>query len=202
MSTKYTLKVINNSSQTGNFCIFQEVPDVNKGEVAPLAWLTKEAHPATTQLFDWNQDYSFFWSENTNLQPGTKVIASQSLDANLKTKNKVDIDYCENTYNFRDISQGKAEDTLYINQSHRTELSEVSVGIGMSGKGTFVVGSQPNMQIMMRPKPTYWIVFGDYTEGEILDIGTITPNAYKFEYRGVTDLEIEFTKNNTWQELK
>ncbi len=201
MSTQYTLKVHNNSSQTGSFCIFQESPDVNEIEIATLAWLAKEAHPTTKLLFDWTLDYSFIWSRTKSLEPGTKVFASQSWDANLKTQNKVEFDYNSNAYTFDDQAQGEQEGTLYINQSQRIKSGEVSLGIGMSGKGTFVVGSQPNMQVMMRPKPAYWIVFGNYTEGEILDIGTVTPNAYKLEYRGVTDLEIEFTAKNTWKEL-
>ncbi|MCY4046382.1 MAG: hypothetical protein OXE99_15070 [Cellvibrionales bacterium] len=201
MSTQYTLTVKNNSSQSGSFCIFQEAPDTNQIELVTLAWLAKQAHPTTQLTFDWKVDYNFLWTNATALEAGTQVKANQTWDANLQTQNSVVLNKKNGAYTFEDLDQGEYEGTLYINQAQRVESRGVSVGIGMSGKGAFVVPSQPNMQLMMRPKPTYWIVFGDYKEGAVLDIGKVSQEAYKLEYKGVTDLAVEFTAKNNWKAI-
>ncbi|MEV4664107.1 hypothetical protein AB0J85_19410 [Micromonospora echinofusca] len=40
-----------------------------------------------------------------------------------------------------------------------------SVGIGMSGAGTFVVSTQPNAGVEFEITPTYRLAFGSYTAG-------------------------------------
>ena len=202
MSVKYTLNIQNNSPQTGSFCVFQSMPDVNIPNVVCLAWLAKPAHPTTHLKFEWNLDYSFVWSTTTKLRPGTRVIANQSWDANLNTENKVNFDKTSGAYTFENQRQGSYEGNLYINQTQRVQSKEASVGIGMSGRGTFMVHSQPNMSIVMRPKPKYWLVFGDFKEGEVLDMGRVTETAYEIQFKGTTSRSVDFLADNTWRLLK
>ena len=201
MSDEYILNVINNSTQTGSFCIFQEQPDINMPGITTLAWLAKPAHPSTLLEFVWGLDYSFVWSRSTNLKPGTIVKTSQAWDANLSTMNKVKFDLTNGAYTFSNQSQGAHEENLYIEQTNRVNSNEASVGIGMSGKGTFLVSSQPNMNVIMTPKPTYWLVFGDFKEGEVLDTTKITETALRLQYKGTKVMNVEFTGNNTWERL-
>lgn len=201
MSDLYTLNVQNNSTQTGSFCVFQEQPDINLPGITTLAWLAKPAHPSTLLEFEWGLDYSFVWSKSTNLKPGTIVKTSQAWDANLSTMNKVKFDLSDGAYTFADQEQGAHEDNLYIEQTNRITSNDACVGIGMSGKGTFLVSSQPNMNIIMTPKPTYWLVFGDFKEGEVLDTTKITETALRLEYKGTRAMNVEFTGNNTWNKL-
>ena len=198
MSDKYILNVKNNSTQSGSFCIYQEAPDINLPGITTLAWLAKPAHPSTLLEFEWYLQYCFVWSKTTDLRPGTIVKSSQAWDANLSTLNHVNFDYAGGAYTFKDPSQGDYEGNLYVDQSKRVVSNDASVGIGMSGKGAFVVPSQPNMKVIMTPKPTYWLLFGDFDEGEILDVTQVTENAVKLQYKGTKVLNVEFTGNNTW----
>ncbi|MCV6636293.1 hypothetical protein [Candidatus Albibeggiatoa sp. nov. NOAA] len=199
MSDKYTLTVKNDSTQTGSFCIYQEHPDTNVGNITTLAWLAKAAHPTTRLEFAWEIDYDFVWAKTTELRPGTIVRTSQAWPANLSTRNQVDFDFTNKAYTFTNQSQGGYEDNLYINQTQRVRTSEAAVGIGMSGKGTFLVESQPNMKIVMTPKPTYWLVFGHFQEGEVLDIETVTKTACKLEFKGTTNMDVVLKSDNTWE---
>jgi len=201
MTDIYTLNVKNNSTQTGSFCIFQEAPDVNIPGITTLAWLAKPAHPTSLLEFQWGLDYSFVWAKTTNLEPGTIVKTSQAWDANLSTMNHVDFDFSDGAYTFSDPSQGDYEGNLYIDQTKRVMSNDASVGIGMSGKGSFLVPSQPNMKVIMTPKPTYWLVFGNFEEGEILDTTEVTENAVKLQYKGTNTMNVELTGNNTWKIL-
>ena len=199
MSDKYTLNVTNNSTQSGSFCIFQEVPDTNVPNVTTLAWLAKPAHPTTELEFEWALDYNFAWTKKTDLKPGTIVNTSQAWSANLETLNKVEFDYTDGAYTFANQTQGAYEGNLYIDQTQRVQSDDASVGIGMSGKGTFLVGSQPNMKIIMTPKPTYWLIFGYFQEGEVLDIAEVTENACRLQYKGTTNMNVSFEADNTWK---
>jgi hypothetical protein len=141
------------------------------------------------------------WSKTTNLIPGTIVKTSQAWDANLSTLNHVNFNYANGAYTFSDPSQGDYEGNLYIDQTKRVVSNDASIGIGMSGKGSFVIPSQPNMKVIMTPKPTYWVLFGDYEEGEILDTTQVTDSAVKLQYKGTKVMNVEFTGNNTWNVL-
>ena len=44
------------------------------------------------------------------------------------------------------------------------------VGIGMSGSGTTVVQAAPNKTSVFTPHPNYWVVFGNYQAGEVIDV--------------------------------
>ncbi|MCV6638912.1 hypothetical protein [Candidatus Albibeggiatoa sp. nov. NOAA] len=199
MSDKYTLTVTNDSTQTGNFCIYQAEPDTNIGHIITLAWLAKSAHPSTVLEFEWQLDYDFIWTKQTELRAGSIVNTSQAWQANLCTNNQVDFDLISDAYTFANPSQGGYEGNLYINQSQRVRTGEAHVGIGMSGKGTFIVKSQPNMKVVMTPKPTYWLVFGNYKEGQVLDISEVTNTSCKLEYKGTTNMQVALKADNTWE---
>ncbi len=198
-SDKYTLTVMNNSTQTGSFCIYQESPDTNVGNITTLAWLAKPAHPTTRLDFEWALDYDFVWAKTTKLRPGTLVKTSQAWPVNLSTTNQVDFDFINDAYTFENQSQGGYEGNLYINQTQRVRTAEASVGIGMSGKGSFLVESQPNMKLVMTPKPTYWLVFGHFREGEVLDVSKVTKTACKLEYKGINNMNMTLKSDNTWE---
>lgn len=195
MSNQYTLTVTNNSTQTGDFCIFQEQPDINTPGITTLAWLTKRANPSTSLEFQWNLDYNFVWSNSTNLKPGTIVETSHKSDANLISSNQINFDSDNETYTINDQIRGSRQSNTNLKKNKQ---AEASVSIGMSGKGTFILPSQPNMKISMASKPTYWIVFGDFQEGEVLDIQKVSKNALRLQYDGTKSMDVEFTEKSTW----
>ena len=201
MSTTYTLNVTNNTTQTGDFVIFQETPDSNVANVMTLAWLTKRAHPTTQLQFDWSVDYNFTWAKTTDLKPGTLVDTSQAWDACLSTSNQVTLgEDGEDAYTFSDQSQGPNDGTLHINQASSVQSGGASVGIGMSGKAAFLVEAQPNTKVIMTPKekPTYWLAHGDYQEGQVLDTNEVAKNACRIEFNETQSMQVSLNHDNTW----
>ncbi len=201
MSTKYTLTVSNHSTQTGTFCIFQEIADNNMPNGHTIAWLAKTAHPTTTLEFEWHTDYNFVWAKTTSMEPGTVIKTGQSWDANLNTSNQVTFDYSQNSYTFSNQTQGELAGRLFIDETERVQIDGASVGIGMSGKGTFLMPSEPNMRLVFTPKPTYWLIFGNFEEGQILDVSKIMDKALKLTYQDTTDMKVELLADETWKIL-
>lgn len=169
----YTLTAINNSTNAGNFCVFQQDPDLGVSNVLSLAWFSKFAHPSTVVKFTWTIEYNFVWSETGVLTPGVVFDASQTFDADLQNSNQITLTYAGG-YNFINQTKGPKPGILYIKEDSTIPPKQASVGIGMSGFGTFVVQAQPNLNLNFSPHPRYYIAFGNFTQGEVLDISEMT----------------------------
>ncbi len=186
MSQQYSIQFKNNSSNPGYACIYQTDPDIGVPNVLSLAWFSKYAFPSTNIIFKWEIDYNFVWSQTGTLEPGVTFIASQAWDADLSSNNQVTFTHENDTYTFKNKTADPRSGSLYIKEDGTLPLKEAAVGIGMSGNGTFVVQAQPNMNLTFTPHPKYWIAFGNYTEGQVLDITEMTnvkeidfpPNTY------------------------
>lgn len=196
----YTLKFQNQSSNIGNVCIYQTDPSFNQDEnTMSVAWFTKRTHPQTNVNFMWQTDYSFVWSEVGEVRPGVIFEASQVIDADLQSLNKIIFDYKQEAFLFTSGGSNGQVGSLEISETCNIPFNRASVGIGMSGAATFVKQAQPNMNIKITPHPEYWITFGNYEKGEILDTSEITnkekivfaPNQYL--------VTVILQEDNTWK---
>ncbi|WP_309112228.1 hypothetical protein [Saccharothrix sp.] len=195
--TQYTLRVVNDSTNLTDMCVYQQDPNIGAPNVMSLAWFTKPAYPTTTVVFRWTIDYSFIWSETGQLKPGVFFDASQIWPADpsiigvaseRKAGNQIGFSHpSEGAYTFTSTPTANAQrGTLYIDENATIPLKEASVGIGMSGSGTFATQAQPNIHLSFTPHPTYWLTAGTYQQGEVLDVQSITnpveihfpPNVY------------------------
>jgi len=208
--TQYTLRVVNNSSNFMDMCMYQEDPNIGVPNALSLAWFAKPAYPTTTVVFRWTVDYSFVWSETGTLTPGVYFDASQTWPADpsivspatdFKAGNQIGLSHpSANAYTFTSTpTSGAQNGSLYIKEDPNIPLKRASVGIGMSGSGTFAVQSQPNLNLTFTPHPIYYLAAGTYTQGEVLDIGTITnPTDIRFP-AGVFSMTATLNENNTWK---
>jgi hypothetical protein len=208
--TQYTLTVINNSVNTFDMCMFQDDPDLGVVNPMSLAWLTKTAFPSTTVVFQWTIDYSFVWSETGQLKPGAYFKAGQNWPADPSVVGVSNAKQAGNQIGFAKpkptaytftstATKGAKIGNLYIAEDSTLPLQEASVGIGMSGSGTFAVQAQPNLPLTFTPHPVYYVAAGQFIKGEVLDIGAIT-NPAAIEYGpGVFDLTAQLNPDNTWK---
>ncbi len=176
MATQYSLTCFNNSSQLGSFAVFQRAPALTvPANVFSLAWFTRPAHPNTQVTFQWTVDYSFVWSETGILQPGITFNASQTVPADPFVQNFTQLteDVYGATY-FTPPDTSGAVGSLTIQQLSNVVPNRTSVGVGMSGAGTFVVQAAPNMTAVFTPHPNYWVIFGNYQTGQVMDIENVT----------------------------
>jgi rhizosphere induced protein len=209
-STQYTLRVVNQSSNFFDMCVYQEDPDLGVPDALSLAWFAKPAYPTTTVVFRWGIDYSFIWSETGELKPGVYFDASQVWPADpsvngvagpTKPGNQIGFSHPDkNAYTFTSTPTANARTgSLYIKEDNTIPLKRAAVGIGMSGSGTFAVQSQPNMNLTFTPHPIYYLAAGTFSEGEVLDIASITnPTDVQFP-PGVFSMTATLLQNNSWK---
>lgn len=138
-STKYSLTLVNHSSMTGAFMIFQKTPDTHFPGAMSLAWMAKNAHPNTQINFDWTTNYNFIWDETGALVPGVTADASQVVDADLNAANSITLLHDEYGFSFSSTGTTAQPGSLLIQEDASVPPMTASVGIGMSGAATFLV---------------------------------------------------------------
>lgn len=58
--------------------------------------------------------------------------------------------------------------------------------------------AEPNLGISFKLKPTYYAVFGSYTEGEVIDVQTVT-NVVELKFAPSTpSIELTLDTQNKW----
>lgn len=202
MSTQYSLTVTNNSELTGNFCVYQKAPNQSMYEnLFSLAWFSKKCHPHTTVKFKWDLDYCFMWSECGRLTPGVIFEASERLaaDPSSAAHNIIGFTKEYGAYKFAPAPVAGALGELRIVTDGTMPTGEAAVGIGMSGQAAFAVPATPNFSFSFIPHPEYWIAFGNFEEGDVIDINRVTRTAAPITFRpNVYSLSINLQEDNTW----
>jgi hypothetical protein len=181
MTTAYTLSFQNNSSNAATVCVYATAPDNGNSKMMSRAWLTQPANPMTLSNFNWNTDYSFVWSETGRLMPGVMFEPSQTSNVNPDGQNAVTLTYDNQGYNFSDTTSAFPGGSLIIQQSSTVPQNNASVGIAISGQPALAVEAQPNTNFTFIPYPNYWITFGNYESGEVLDVQGI-PDPFEINY--------------------
>ncbi len=200
LGTAYSIKILNDSDLDGhNAVVFQTSPSLPK-DAFTLAWLAKMCHPASRVAFNWTLQYNFVWGQQGNLRAGVDYEAGQEVDADIRQDNVISLSYVDGGFTFHDQGDG-ADGALVISQDKTVPGSsqprvQGSVGIGMSGAGTFVVPTEPNYSVQFDPHPMYWIAFGRFNAGTVVDTaGMTTPQALEFR-NGNTKADCVFDGSN------
>jgi rhizosphere induced protein len=191
----YTLIVINNSSRNEAACLYQANAEVGRNAF-PLAWFARRLYPNTRLRFEWRLEYCFVWGETGPLRPGVNFFAGQIVPADLSTMNLINLDY-DGAFNFRDQMEGQPGNLL-IRALSGIPLNQGAVGIGMSGAGTLVSSAHPNMFYNFTPRPQYRIAFGNFRQGDVLDVESID-NSVEIEFPGsVYTMAATLNPDNSW----
>lgn len=170
MGVVYSVNFVNNSQNAGAACLYQ-TESSNPPNVFPLAWFAKMAAPTTRIKFQWTVDYSFVWGETGRLVPGVLFDPAQIVAADPQTSNRITLTRAGGGY-YQFVNQQAAPPpgTFLIQQDSNLPANVVSVGLGMSGNAIIAVNAQPNLVSAFTPgPPQYWIAFGNYVRGEVLD---------------------------------
>ena len=197
--TVFQINFVNNSINPGTFMVFQQDPNLAMPGINSLAWITKFANPNTQGFFSWTINYNFSWMESESVTSGITSGTSQSVPAGegLLTMNGITLTY-DKGYSFIDPIDQTPTGSLYIKQDATIPLDRASVGIGMSGAPTFMVPAQPNMEVVFTPHPEYWIAFGEFNQGQTINLQEVTNSSLVTFPPGITKMNATLNADNTW----
>ncbi len=133
--------------------------------------------------------------------PGVTFRASQTIDTEPSdiTKNSIGFTKESGAYRFMETNRTTKSGTLGIYTDQTVPHGEASVGVGMSGSGTFAVTATLNYNFSFKPHPKYWVVFGTYEKGEVMDIEALTSTAEIIFEPDVYAMKAILRNDNTWE---
>ena len=178
--SSYSLLFVNNSSMDGNVCVYQRDPGQKKDEnLFSLAWFTQGVRRGNQTQFTWQIDYSYVWSQTGELKPGITFLSQGFVPTDPANTNINSIGFNKNEYGYSFVPTPKITPAgmmgIYTDKSVPND--EASIGIAMSGSGTFAYNAKTNMNYTFQPHPEYWITFGDYHQGMVMDVNIVTNTA-------------------------
>lgn len=204
MSTKYKVVIKNRSSMNGKMCIFQKLPDQHLSNIFSLAWFSKQCNANTTLTFEWAVKYSANWAETGILKPGISFQAGQSEDADPsdKKKNSFGLTLIDGGYQFVPAAKQAEAGTIGIFADGNIPNSQASIGIGMNGEPAFATQALMNYNFIFEPKVRYYLVFGNYQQGVVMDL-TASTDAFEIAFpKNVFEREIELGDDNMFRYTK
>lgn len=197
---KYRLTLFNRSGASGGMCLYQRDPVQEKNnELYSLAWFARLCHPRSKVTFTWRPRYSFVWSEVDTLRPGViffpcEGIAAEPADRGL---NAVTFLRDESGSHFERKDGGDASG-LTIDCGDIPENS-ASVGIAVSGSGAFAWHADANSACSFSPNPEYWIAFGDFVQGEVVDVNSVAGRTMRIDFApGEYEKVASFGMDSRW----
>lgn len=199
---QYSLSVEHRGTETGDFCVYQ-TNDHQSEDIRSLVWFSKRAHPETVLKFKWSIDYGFTWSEQGILTPGVVFEASQIIttDPTDLRRNSIGFTRKDSAFKFVETDDPTTHGRLGITCDELIPAKTASIGVSMSGKSAFACPASPNMKYTFRPHPRYWIAFGKFEEGEVIDLNRMT-RKFEINFReNQFDKVVRLSESNTWMDL-
>lgn len=194
----YTLRFKNRSNSQHDFLVYQQCIDVNTPYVYTLAWFAKPVANGVDVDFTWSINYSFVWSEQGVVKPGITFNARQALAADLTSANLVNFTQSDSAFQFANLTGTGAQGSLTIDCDDTIPKGAATIGVGMSRNGTHVVAAEPNYAAVFTPHPEYWISFGSYVPGQVIDTQTMV-NSDQVEFpANVYQMTATLDSGNNW----
>src|SRR4051794_5445828 len=178
--TPYSLKLKNESSNNFTFYVFQQTPNQDTANMFSLAWFASPfvIVPTAEIQFNWSIVYDLVWGATGKLVPGVTFVAGEGVAADPNGANTATFGVNPGPNLTTPATQGQPAGSLVINDSADVSNNTFSVGIGMSGVGTFAVQAGANLTHTFTPTPTYWVGAGsNISVGTVLEITTNNPVA-------------------------
>ncbi|POF31774.1 protein rhiA [Roseibium marinum] len=197
--TKYSMTLINEAAQPWTFYVYQKMPQ-QVADVFSMAWFCSpyEIRVGNRIRFTWEIDYNFVWSDTGQLMPGVDFYASGEVDCSPAGNNTTEFSLTPGPGLSTPV-KGPPTGSLVIKDAADVPNNRYSVGIGMSGTGTYCVQAGTNLTHTFTPTPSYWLAAGTNVKiGTVLNIDTIAQTAEAKFPPAVYDLNCVLQADNTW----
>lgn len=201
MAKQYSLTVTNQASNSAYFMVYQNDPTLWDPNALSIAWFAKFSNPSPTSKvkFSWGVDWGFSWGDTGKLQAGVQYDASETYAPQGNNDNLITLDY-NGAYFFGKPGSGVDPDRFYMQESKNIPVgSSASVGVTMSGNTVYAVQARPNQNLTFSPHPTYYLAYGSYEEGTVIDVSTINNPLQLIYPTGVYSLSTTLNADNTWK---
>jgi hypothetical protein len=153
--------------------------------------------PNSSIKFSWTVDWGFSWADVGELQPGIHYEASNHVSTTPST-NQITLTY-NGAYDFTSQQAGADQTRLYVREDGSIPVqASGSVGVTMSGSTVYATQARPNTNLTFSPHPSYFLAYGDYVEGDVIDVSTVN-NPLELVYQtGIYSLKTTLNPDDSW----
>jgi hypothetical protein len=201
----YSLQVKNDSPCAGYICLYTDSPETRaiQQNLRSLAWFSKAMNPNGQVKFTWDLDFSFAWAESGVLVPGVHFEAGEIIKADPQKSdlNKALFSKQNDAYLFGNPADATdpSKGALSITTDATIPNGMASVGIGINGKAALAVSATPNYQFTFIPKIKYYVAFGTFKEGVVLDLNSMVKQVQEIAFQpNVFSMQLSLKADNTW----
>lgn len=197
--TPYNLMLKNESAQAWTFYVYQKAPQPSNN-IFSLAWFASPfvIMPGNKISFEWEIVYNFVWGANGIVIPGVTFSASGDIDCDPAGDNTSTFS-AQPGPNLSAAVTAPPSGSLVIKDAADVPNNAFTVGIGMSGTGTYVVQAGPSLTHQFTPTPSYWVAAGvDVKVGTVLNIQTVTTTAEVKFPANVFSKTLTLNDSNKW----
>jgi len=202
MALQYSITINNRAATADTLMVFQNDPGSWSPNALSLAWFTKFSNPSPTAKvrFTWSLDVGLSWADTGVLAPGVDYVAAETYDPTAYNNyNEATLDY-NGAYLFKDFKPGPDPlPRLYLSESGNIpSASAASVGVTMAGSTIYATQAKPNQKLTFSLKPSYFLAYGSFEEGQVLNVSAIN-NPLQLTYpNGVYALETTLNRDYSW----
>ncbi len=195
----YSLKVINQSFNSGNACLYQNDNQWSASRIYPVAWKSRNISPGSTLTYQWRKNYAFCWARTGILQPGISFISSQIINGDLTSNNRITLTSDSGSYFFKNLTSGGTPGSMKIDQDVTIPFNDAAIGLAMEGSAFCAAQAVPNQWTSFSPADTkYYITMGTYQLGEVMDISRIENEAEIIFPEGVYSMTATCNADGSW----
>lgn len=198
MGARYQVNITNNSSQNTTFILFQKDPNQNQYQGLSVVWRSQQLSPRSKATFDWSKDYSFVAGNTGPLMPGTKFNAESMMEADPNGSTNAAVLDSNGRGCQLSMSQGGQPGRLTLMTGNSVSPQpQFSAGMGMEGSATVIVQARPGMNYQFSPDTEYWVAFGNYEIGQVLNPNV--QNAARISFQGgVTKMNVVLNQDGSY----
>ena len=169
---EHVLAFVNNSQHSGVVIVYQHPPNTATERAFAVAWQALSVAPASRAIFHWSTDYSVALGQSGNVAVGSHFVPRTTLRVDLVAGVQVTVNPSAGTLQITE--QGGVEaGALNVSVLQDSTVDRSAVAVRIDGKPSLVVSTPPGVRWTYRPSSTYYVAFGHFMEGMILNTSLI-----------------------------
>ncbi len=195
---EYTIVFKNESGQSGVAMVYQLPPDTSMSNVFAVAWQTTNvsADPTRDTTFSWSEEYSVSWSQSGGISTGAIYSYATSIDVDLSEGAGATLDLGSGSLEPSGQGGGIQPGALQVSVSGGNSGQIATVGVGIDGTTGLVVSIPTGAEWTYEPTSTYYIAFGHFIEGMVLNVALIA-NAVAIDFSdGTSTFVVTYGKDH------
>ncbi len=184
----YTLTIKNEAPTETTFVLYQK-PPTDRSDYFSLAWKTLTIQPMASANLSWSDDYWLFGANTGVLASGVRFVAASAIQADPTAGNEFDLTAELQLTDLRFGEIGK----VTVFEDAGIQQNTGSVAIGLAKSPMFATQAVPyKTEAFSEVGQTYYVAFGNFDEGEVLNIDTLGNQSVQIDFSELTSHTVTY----------